>query len=91
MARCLTHEIEFDPKKAEFCVYCGDPKTKAHTLKHCAKEAGVSLNTAREWFKDEPGVIKITHKPYNPRKETRTHLRVPQGVLERVLHRKQAV
>ena len=48
-----------------------------------AKLWGVSENTARRWFKEEPDVMRIT-LGYRRGKDHRVCLRIPESVAERV-------
>jgi predicted transcriptional regulator len=59
------------------------------TVAEIAELLGVSTDTVRRLFADEPGVIDLgRHEPALDRRRYRV-LRIPMSVLDRVLNRKR--
>ena len=44
----------------------------------------LDVSTVRQWFMDEPGVLKHGHDSVNPRKRPYVTLRIPESVARRV-------
>lgn len=56
---------------------------KHYHVKELAEMWGISPGTARRWFENEPGVLKIT-VGYRRGKDHKVCLRIPESVAERV-------
>jgi hypothetical protein len=79
--------------KAHFCAYTSCQNRymneEFQTVARVAELLGVSKDTVRRLFADEPGVIDLgRHKPALERRRYRV-LRIPMSVLDRVLNRKR--
>jgi len=65
------------------------PATEIHfTVQQIAERWGLSPNSVRALFENEPGVLKI-ERPGTLRKRKHTTLRIPESVMERV-HRRMS-
>jgi hypothetical protein len=68
-------------QQPEFC-------EKHYTLAELALHWHMSVRTVREWFLEEPGVIKFgINKLTKTRKRTYISLRIPESVAWKVYHR----
>jgi hypothetical protein len=76
----------FDPKNGR----SEEGALESHfSVKEIAKTWGLSENSVRDLFKDEPGVVRI-QRPKSRYKRSYTTLRIPRSVIERV-HRRMSV
>jgi hypothetical protein len=60
---------------------------KHYMLYELAEAWGLNEDTVREWFIDEPGVLKIEHKLRKGKRAYRS-LRVPESVARRIYRAK---
>jgi len=60
-----------------------------YTTSQVAELWGVSMDTIRRMFQDEPGVLRIAYPQLTRRRKPRTTLRIPESVLAR-LHQQRS-
>jgi methylphosphotriester-DNA--protein-cysteine methyltransferase len=65
------------------CEFATEAAERHYTPQELAKDWRVSVQTVREIFKNEPGVLKIGSNGTRTRRRYKT-LRIPESVVERV-------
>lgn len=64
----------------------GPAGEKHYTVAALARQWGYSRSTVRDWFADEPGVLRVARSGRS-RKRDYVSLRIPASVAERVYRR----
>jgi hypothetical protein len=79
--------------KAHFCAYTSwqnrNMDEQLRTVAEIAELLGVSTDTVRRVFADEPGIIDLGRHETEQHKRRYRVLRIPESVLDRVVNRKR--